>query len=267
MFDDQTPTPTTDTSEVSLSEESWNTRIDIRNSFASSSRITLNVGGKLFTTTKDTLLSRRDSFFYAMLSSGQWFPDESDGTYFIDRDPDYFHIILSFLRTGNVFGILELNDLQRKALKHEADFYCLSDLMNGVEQQLFDDTISFDQVKFSHNNRRATMLSNDRAYFTSLGGVSNGKFTWKFQIVVPRKSSVVGWVGVMEKKENTYSAKYIESKWSTRDVVTVDLYCDEGKCVINSQKKILTHTIKCEPLKLHYLYISLMEQACVVLLD
>jgi hypothetical protein len=49
-------------------------------------QITLNIGGKKFTTTKTTLLSVPDTYFHAMLSSGKWLPDE-DGEYFIDRNP------------------------------------------------------------------------------------------------------------------------------------------------------------------------------------
>lgn len=49
-------------------------------------KIKLNVGGKIFTTSKTTLLSVPGSYFHALLSSGKWLPDE-DNEYFIDRSP------------------------------------------------------------------------------------------------------------------------------------------------------------------------------------
>ncbi len=39
-------------------------------------KIRLDIGGKTFTTTKSTLLQIKDTYFYAMLASGKWQPDE-----------------------------------------------------------------------------------------------------------------------------------------------------------------------------------------------
>jgi hypothetical protein len=39
-------------------------------------KIKLDIGGKLFTTSKTTLLSIEGTYFHAMLSSGSWQPDE-----------------------------------------------------------------------------------------------------------------------------------------------------------------------------------------------
>jgi glucosamine 6-phosphate synthetase-like amidotransferase/phosphosugar isomerase protein len=45
-----------------------------------SSKIKLDVGGKVFATYKTTLLNAEGSYFHAMLASGKWKPDE-DGMY------------------------------------------------------------------------------------------------------------------------------------------------------------------------------------------
>eukprot|EP01006_Ploeotia_vitrea_P045459 TRINITY_DN66943_c10_g1_i11.p2 TRINITY_DN66943_c10_g1~~TRINITY_DN66943_c10_g1_i11.p2 ORF type:complete len:115 (-),score=18.04 TRINITY_DN66943_c10_g1_i11:645-989(-) len=50
-------------------------------------RVSLNVGGQHFETTEETLVKEKETFFWAMLRSGQWQPDDSDGRYFIDRSP------------------------------------------------------------------------------------------------------------------------------------------------------------------------------------
>ena len=55
--------------------------------------IKLDVGGQLFETTKQTIKTIED-----LMSL------ESDGTYFIDRNPEVFHLILRKLRGQTVFG-------------------------------------------------------------------------------------------------------------------------------------------------------------------
>jgi ABC-type Fe3+-citrate transport system substrate-binding protein len=45
-------------------------------------KIKLDIGGKIFTTSKSTLMRYENTYFYAMLASGKWQPDE-DGTLFI----------------------------------------------------------------------------------------------------------------------------------------------------------------------------------------
>ena len=39
-------------------------------------KIRLEVGGQIFVTSKSTLLSVEGTYFYALLSSGKWEPDE-----------------------------------------------------------------------------------------------------------------------------------------------------------------------------------------------
>eukprot|EP01006_Ploeotia_vitrea_P051263 TRINITY_DN67542_c7_g3_i1.p1 TRINITY_DN67542_c7_g3~~TRINITY_DN67542_c7_g3_i1.p1 ORF type:complete len:403 (+),score=53.06 TRINITY_DN67542_c7_g3_i1:93-1211(+) len=61
--------------------------------------VELNVGGTVFTTTKQTLMAEPNSFFHGMVSSGVWQPDPSTGQFFIDRDPQFFKEILNYLRS------------------------------------------------------------------------------------------------------------------------------------------------------------------------
>ena len=64
--------------------------------------VDLDVGGTLFRTTKQTLLSDPKSMLAKMFDpSASLVPVlRTDGAYFIDRDPVYFIIVLNFLRTG-----------------------------------------------------------------------------------------------------------------------------------------------------------------------
>jgi len=73
-------------------------------------KIVLNVGGTKFTTTKETLTSQENLFFF-MFSSGNFEPDEN-GEYFFDRNPEYFPLILDYLRGS---------DIDWKALKNEEE--------------------------------------------------------------------------------------------------------------------------------------------------
>jgi hypothetical protein len=61
--------------------------------------VKLNVGGKRFETTLNTLISHKKSYFYHLLSSNKFKPDKNE-EYFLDRSPEYFNDILYYLRTG-----------------------------------------------------------------------------------------------------------------------------------------------------------------------
>lgn len=66
--------------------------------------VTLNVGGKTFTTTRATLLADPDSQLYAMFNEdSQWHLDQDEqGRVLLDCDGEYFGPILNFLRFNDV---------------------------------------------------------------------------------------------------------------------------------------------------------------------
>jgi hypothetical protein len=91
-------------------------------------RIKLDVGGRYFSVTLDMMLNYPDSFF-ARLFSGRWEDKKTeDGAYFINRDFDQFHHIVSFLRNGCLD--VELGECDHRALCREADFYQLKELLD-----------------------------------------------------------------------------------------------------------------------------------------
>jgi len=63
--------------------------------------VKLNIGGYLYTTTKQTLMRGENNFFSGLLN-GKFDWVEIDGAIFIDRDGKYFEPILEYLRTGDV---------------------------------------------------------------------------------------------------------------------------------------------------------------------
>ncbi|RHZ19962.1 hypothetical protein DYB37_007085 [Aphanomyces astaci] len=89
--------------------------------------ITLNVGGTIFQTAKDTLLRVEGSYFHALLGSGMWNPTPGmGGAYFLDLDPVVFRRVLLFLRTGKV-STDGLNDLELTSFKSMMEYFQLHD--------------------------------------------------------------------------------------------------------------------------------------------
>uniref|UniRef100_A0A672Y563 BTB domain-containing protein n=1 Tax=Sphaeramia orbicularis TaxID=375764 RepID=A0A672Y563_9TELE len=94
------------------------------NSARSGDIIHLNVGGKRFSTSRQTLTWVPDSFFSSLLSSRISTLKDETGAIFIDRDPSLFAPILNFLRTKE----LHPRSINVHMLMHEAEFYGIAPL-------------------------------------------------------------------------------------------------------------------------------------------
>jgi hypothetical protein len=129
------------------------------------SRIKLNVGGKLFVTSLDTLRTREPGSFLAAMVSGEWKDDLDDqGAFFIDRytsfdiscallpllttqarrDGKHFRVLLNYLRTGEF--VLPQDKSARRELQLELEFYQFENVVavvmepfEGSVLQLTDD--------------------------------------------------------------------------------------------------------------------------------
>ncbi|XP_043928630.1 BTB/POZ domain-containing protein KCTD21 [Protopterus annectens] len=95
--------------------------------------ITLNVGGKLYTTSLSTLTCCSDSMLGTMFSGKMPIKKDNHGNCFIDRDGKIFRYILNFLRTSH----LDLpEDFQEMSLlKREADFYQIQPLIEVLKEK------------------------------------------------------------------------------------------------------------------------------------
>jgi len=96
-------------------------------------KVVVKVGNKEFHTTSDILCSKDDgSYFSALLR----FPGkrESDGSFFIPREPELFDYVLEFLIHGRLFPIKDERLLLK--LAEEANYYALPTLGILVEDQL-----------------------------------------------------------------------------------------------------------------------------------
>lgn len=100
--------------------------------------ISLNVGGRRFTTTRSTLTSLApDSMLALMFAAGPDSlspgPTDPSGAYLIDRSPEFFEPIIGYLRHGQVIINPGLNP---RGVLAEARFYGLQDVVQQLEQMI-----------------------------------------------------------------------------------------------------------------------------------
>lgn len=113
-------------------EEKWKKLDNDARVFLSNNKgkiVRLNISGKKFATTVETLLKLKDTLFYKILTSGEF--DLSEEIFF-DRSPRMFPYILDYLRYNKIcyqrFSKHELNEL-----KIEADYYEIGPISEFLE--------------------------------------------------------------------------------------------------------------------------------------
>eukprot|EP00076_Gallus_gallus_P034695 XP_025000233.1 uncharacterized protein LOC107050762 [Gallus gallus] len=107
--------------------------------------VELNVGGRRFSTSRQTLTWVPDSFFSSLLSGRISTLRDETGAIFIDRDPTVFAPILNFLRTKE----LDLRDVSPSLLLHEAQFYGITPLVRRLQLREELDRSSCGSVLFN----------------------------------------------------------------------------------------------------------------------
>lgn len=97
-------------------------------------KIKLDIGGHQFTTSLLTLTKDHNSMLSAMFSGRHRLRQESDGSYFIDRDGLHFRYILNYLRDGCIReGTMPNNETLWGELLNEAEYYQLSGLVEYLQ--------------------------------------------------------------------------------------------------------------------------------------
>uniref|UniRef100_A0AAR2J5N4 BTB/POZ domain-containing protein KCTD9 n=1 Tax=Pygocentrus nattereri TaxID=42514 RepID=A0AAR2J5N4_PYGNA len=94
--------------------------------------LTLNVGGRCFTTTRSTLVKEPESMLAHMFGDKDVWGNRQDdcGAYLIDRSPDYFEPILNYLRHGQLI----VNDgINLRGVLEEARFFGIERLAEQLE--------------------------------------------------------------------------------------------------------------------------------------
>ncbi|XP_013185044.1 BTB/POZ domain-containing protein KCTD9 [Amyelois transitella] len=133
-LDSRSVTKSCDTIEKSIA----NLNVGDGDSRSVSDWITLNVGGKHFTTSRSTILAKEplsmlarmfadDNNVYLMTPSAT----DEKGAYLIDRSPEYFDPILNYLRHGEV--IFD-NNVNPRGVLEEAVFYGIESMVPQLHQ-------------------------------------------------------------------------------------------------------------------------------------
>lgn len=148
--------------------------------------ITLNIGGKYFTTTRVTLSKAPNSFLHKLsLKSLDPKEIESDrderGAFLIDRDPNYFQIVLNYLRHGKLImnkGLIEEGVLE------EAEFYNITDLIKLAKQRILERDI----VKEANESKKHVyrVLQCHESELTQM--VSTLSDGWRFEQMITTSS-------------------------------------------------------------------------------
>lgn len=149
--------------------------------------ITLNIGGRYFTTTRVTLSKAPNSFLHKLsLKSLDPKELESDrderGAFLIDRDPNYFQVVLNYLRHGKLImnkGLLEEGVLE------EAEFYNITDLIKLAKQKI----VERDSVKTASENKKyvyRVLQCHEDEVTQMVSTLSDG---WKFEQMINMKPS------------------------------------------------------------------------------
>lgn len=101
--------------------------------------VKLNVGGRLFSTSLDTL-TKQDNMLRAMFSGRLDVSTDMDGYILIDRSGKHFEFILNFLRDEDPLYVqamlVDKTELDLFELLKEAKFYCVQPLVALVEQKI-----------------------------------------------------------------------------------------------------------------------------------
>lgn len=149
--------------------------------------ITLNIGGRYFTTTRVTLSKAPNSFLHKLsLKSLDPRELESDkderGAYLIDRDPNYFQVVLNYLRHGK---LIMNKGLQEEGVLEEAEFYNITDLIKLAKQKI----VERDCFKAASENKKyvyRVLQCHEDEVTQMVSTLSDG---WKFEQMINMKPS------------------------------------------------------------------------------
>ncbi|XP_041482272.1 BTB/POZ domain-containing protein KCTD21-like [Lytechinus variegatus] len=132
--------------------------------------IGLNVGGKIFKTSRTTLLADPDSFFSGLLEGAIPSARDDQGNYLIDQDGKVFRHVLNFMRYNEL--VLPEGFKEYGVLKRQADFFQLESLKSSIERPMqVDGSEAVGLVcpdgKVFHTTREILMREKN-SYFTKM---------------------------------------------------------------------------------------------------
>lgn len=128
--------------------------------------VKLNVGGRVFVTTKSTLTDSGMNMLSAMIQHSN--PAQLvDDHLFIDRDPETFRWILSYLRGSKVLPPKDSIDIA--LLREEAEYFALDELTNRIQHMVCPSFSKGDPVLVRGNKFTIIDVSESGYKVTRLG--------------------------------------------------------------------------------------------------
>ncbi|XVF10575.1 hypothetical protein REPUB_Repub07fG0194400 [Reevesia pubescens] len=144
--------------------------------------VTVNVGGQIFQTTKQTLIQAGPKSLLSQLA-------ETNSNRFVDRDPDNFSLLLSVLRTGSLPS--KVKDFDLRDLIEESRFYGLDSLLtNSLTNYSHFDAFALQKSSILPLNCRDSPSAIATTPFGSLH-VSHGSKITSFDWSLTRKSTIL----------------------------------------------------------------------------
>lgn len=144
---------------------------DFKTDGYSSEWVTLNVGGKYFTTSRGTLVHPNEpaSMLARMFAEDKqgggylFTPSNRDekGAYLIDRDPAYFAPVLNYLRTG---GLVFDEGINPAGILEEARFFGIESIIPQLERTVNQKVVDRDQMSLTRRDIVDTLI---RSPYTS----------------------------------------------------------------------------------------------------
>jgi hypothetical protein len=158
-----------------------------KNGVTNDNWITLNVGGKYFTTTKTTLKKDPKSFLARLASIDKNDVDQLNdlgsekdetGAFLIDRSFTYFEFVLNYLRTNK---LIYDNDATLQGITLEAEFYNIQSLISACKEKLMEKSTSSASLPSANTQPTYRVLQCSELDLTNtLSSLSDG---WNFEQV------------------------------------------------------------------------------------
>eukprot|EP00088_Acartia_fossae_P033870 TRINITY_DN3474_c0_g1_i4.p1 TRINITY_DN3474_c0_g1~~TRINITY_DN3474_c0_g1_i4.p1 ORF type:complete len:240 (-),score=19.63 TRINITY_DN3474_c0_g1_i4:286-1005(-) len=149
--------------------------------------ITLNVGGKLFTTTRMTLTSVPESVLGRMFDVSSPFPPARilDGAYFVDSNPAVFSVILDYLRYKTV---IVPPDVPPEAIQEQARYFGLDGLIDEINTKKLACRVRVNAGGTIFETSRETLMKQPKSYLAQLAATSSSDI---FVDVCPKAFEIV----------------------------------------------------------------------------
>jgi len=141
--------------------------------------VKLNVGGKIFQTTRQTLSREAGSFLDRLSQEDKDLPSEKDGSgcYLVDRDGEYFSVVLNYMRHGK---LVVDRGLSEEGVLEEAEFYNLPRLIAICHEKIHEKEKARKEALTKHVYR--VLQCHEDELTSVISAMSDG---WKFQQLVP----------------------------------------------------------------------------------